>query len=254
MKKYNIFIILILSIILLIFMVSLMSVDKTSHWNSEIKNNVVYPKIVGALEKYLVIEKHISSKYSTKASETTAVIYVLGGNQDSLTSRFREASNLYHQGLSKKILILSRPGITEFSPDLGRNMTNNEWAIRELEILHVNKEDIEPVPVGKSILGTLSEAEALTKIVQRKGYKKLILVSSAYHTRRVLDTFSNIASGSPLELYIYGSTDIQGIPSLTLEYLKLIIYDSIVLPAIDWKRGWSRGSSRIFYVNSTRAN
>jgi uncharacterized SAM-binding protein YcdF (DUF218 family) len=254
MKKISIFFVLNLTIIFVIFIASIIFLYKISYSNSERKYFISYPKIVGALEKYLVVEKHVSSKDSTKVSETTAVIYVLGGNQDSLTSRFREASNLYHQGLSNKILILSRPGITEFSPDLGRNMTNNEWAIRELEILHVNKQDIEPVSVEKSIFGTLSEAEALTKIVQRKGYKKLILVSSAYHTRRVLDTFSNIASGSPLELYIYGSTDIQGIPSLTLEYLKLIIYDSIVLPAIDWKRGWSRGSSRIFYVNSTRAN
>jgi uncharacterized SAM-binding protein YcdF (DUF218 family) len=155
------------------------------------------------------------------------MIYVLGGNQESLSTRFRKAASLYHQGLSRRIWILDRPGITEFSPDLGRNLTNNEWAIRELERLEVRKEDVEPVAVQSSFLGTLSEARDVAEFARRKGCRRLILVSSAHHTRRVLRAFSRYAPRGSLELYVYGAGDAADLRVLLPEYVKLVFYDMI---------------------------
>src|SRR5579862_8558340 len=58
--------------------------------------------------------------------EPHAAIYVLGGGQKDLLSRFTTAADLYHQGMASKVLILSRPGLPEYSPVLGRNLTNDE--------------------------------------------------------------------------------------------------------------------------------
>jgi hypothetical protein len=101
---------------------------------TDIKANYLslHQELVNFLQEKLVYEKHIPYSLLSQTSGNKALIYVLGGNQDSLTHRFREASILYHQGLSNKILILGRPGITDYNTDLGRNLTNNEWAIREL--------------------------------------------------------------------------------------------------------------------------
>ena len=159
------------------------------------------------------------------------LVYVLGGNQKSLVPRFEKASGLYHQGVAGKIHILSRPGITEFSPELGRNLTNDEWAVREMEILKVKSGDIVPVIVDPLYFGTLSEAKRISDMVCKKGYKRLILVSSMYHTRRAYNTFNSFISNRPMELYIYGAGDISGIQDLLSEYIKLVFYDHILLPS-----------------------
>ena len=163
------------------------------------------------------------------------LIYVFGGNQKSLVPRFEKASALYHQGVAGKIHILSRPGITEFSPELGRNLTNDEWAVREMEILKVKRGDIVPVFVDPLYFGTLSEAKRISDMVCKKGYKRLILVSSMHHTRRTYNTFNSFISNRPLSrLYIYGAGDSTGLKDLLSEYIKLFFYENAVLPIYRW--------------------
>jgi hypothetical protein len=224
--------------LIVIGMVFLFSIAKFANeeMDSKGKHSTMYNKLLDSMKNKLVIEKPMPSALSERRSGTTTLIYVLGGNQDSLMHRFRKASSLYHQGLSRKILILNRPGITEYSPELGRNLTNNEWAIRELEELNVKKEDIEPVSVQKWFFGTLSEARDLSDIAREKGCNRLILVSSAYHTRRVFTTFSKIGSNRSLEYYIYGSDDVTGLQGLLSEYGKLFLYDNFAIPAYIGKK------------------
>jgi uncharacterized SAM-binding protein YcdF (DUF218 family) len=192
--------------------------------------NIQYNKLLNSISEKLIIEKPLSESNSENKSKIKPMIYVLGGNQDSLVNRFRKAASLYHKGFSKKILILSRPGITEFSPELGRNLTNNEWAIMELERLNVRKEDIEPVSVQKKIFGTLSEAKDLSDIVRKKGCNRLILVTSDYHTRRVLHAFLKYGAENSFELYIYGSKNEKKFIDLLSEYMKLFVYDHFAIP------------------------
>ena len=71
--------------------------------------------IVGFQINRLVFEKQISTDKAAEIKENKTVLYVLGGNQRSLRQRYQKASELYHLGLSKNIIILSRPGITEFT-------------------------------------------------------------------------------------------------------------------------------------------
>lgn len=191
---------------------------------------IQYDKFLNSIAGELILEKHLPTSLSEKGLKIKPLIYVLGGNQDSLVHRFRKAASLYHKGFSKKILILSRPGITEFSPELGRNLTNNEWAIRELERFNVRKEDIEPVSVQNKAFGTLSEAKDLSDIVRKKGCNRLILVTSDYHTRRVLHAFLKYGSDNSFELYIYGSEKEKDLIVLLSEYMKLFIYDHFAIP------------------------
>jgi uncharacterized SAM-binding protein YcdF (DUF218 family) len=183
------------------------------------------------LVREVIFEKKIPRAISAQTDGSMTLIYVLGGNQKSLVPRFEKASGLYHQGVAGKIHILSRPGITEFSPELGRNLTNDEWAVREMEILKVKRGDIVPVLVDPIYFGTFSEAKSLSDMVRKKGYKRLILVSSMRHTRRAYNTFNSFLSNTPIELYIYGAGEISGIQDLLSEYIKLIFYDHILLPS-----------------------
>ena len=192
-------------------------------------------RFVISLASRLFMEKQVPAGISNEKVKTSTLIYVLGGNQDSLLSRFRKAASLYQQGFAKRILILSRPGITEFSQELGRNYTNDEWAIRELERLNVKKGDIEPVSVQSSFFGTLSEAKDITNIAREKKCNRLILVTSDYHTRRVFASFSRYASENFLEFYVYGSKDAADFQDLLTEFVKLFFYDNLVIPLYSGK-------------------
>ncbi|PWB65697.1 MAG: hypothetical protein C3F14_05190 [Deltaproteobacteria bacterium] len=179
------------------------------------------------LARRLVAEKPVPAGPHGTEWESTTLIYVLGGNQESLTARFRKAASLYHEGLARRILILERPGITEYSPELGRNLTNDEWAVRELERLKVRKKDVEAVSVRPSLFGTWSEARDVIGFAGRNGCKRLILVSSTHHTKRVLGTFSRFTRNASPELYVYGAEDSAGPGVLLKEYIKLVLYDIV---------------------------
>ena len=191
--------------------------------------NKLRTKVIDSIVNELVIEIPLPSTVYNEASKSTTYIYVLGGNQDALLHRFPKAATLYHEGISNKILILSRPGITEFSPELGRNLTNDEWGKRELESFNVRKEDVEPVSVKNNGLGTLSEAKSLSEIVPRKGCKRLILVTSTYHTRRAYSAFTKYAANRDIEIYIYGADDSKDLRDLLLEYIKLLLYNAFAV-------------------------
>ena len=222
----------IIYVVVLIVLLAIITVNLNNNFIYVNRNYlyIQYDKLLDSISKKLILEKPLPVSISETGLKIKPMIYVLGGNQYSLINRFRKAASLYHKGFSKKILILSRPGITEFSPELGRNLTNNEWAIMELERLNVRKEDIEPVSVQKKIFGTLSEAKDLSDIVRKKGCNRLILVTSDYHTRRVLHAFLKYGAENSFELYIYGSKNEKKFIDLLSEYMKLFVYDHFAIP------------------------
>jgi len=160
-------------------------------------------------------------------------LYVLGGRQGSLKKSFKIAADLYHRGSCAKIFFLSTPGITEYDPRLGRNLTNDEWALKELMDLSVTRKDIVPLSFVKGFFGTLTEAKDLAGVVAQQGYRRLLLVTSGYHTRRAWETFSSIMEGQGqyVTLRIYGTEDDFGVPTLLQEYFKLILYENVLFPA-----------------------
>ena len=98
-----------------------------------------------------------------------SVVYILGGTQDSLVLKFRTAIGLCGSGTAKKIMLLSTPAITEYDEILGRNLTNDEWALKELSGLGIACSHIEFIRAEDGFFGTLSEAKAVRKAVLSEG-------------------------------------------------------------------------------------
>lgn len=178
----------------------------------------------------VIFEKEIAQTAAPDPGGYATLIYVLGGNQDSLLPRFERASALYHRGIGRKIHILSRPGITEFSANLRRNLTNDEWSSLELEKLGVRRGDVIAVPVEPSFFGTIGEARSVSGIARKERYRRLVLVSSQHHTRRSYESFRRFLRETPMEIYVYGSRGLPGFRELVLENLKRIAYEYVVLP------------------------
>lgn len=196
-------------------------------------------KIEIYLMKGLVFERHLPRGENGRLPEPSLVAYVPGGTQDSLSYKWKTVGRLYAEGTVGKILILHRPGITEYSPALGRNLTNDEWATGKLKEEGVGAETLEFVPVPAASFGTFAEARVISDLARSRRVKRLVLVSSAHHTKRVWLSFSRFNADIAFETYAYGSDERAGIFELLMETMKLGLYRYFVFP-IDRLRGYFR--------------
>ncbi|OQX91809.1 MAG: hypothetical protein B6D58_06205 [candidate division Zixibacteria bacterium 4484_95] len=156
---------------------------------------------------------------------TVDAIYILAGSQSSLKLKFKTAATFYQDGISKKILVLHRAGITEYSPDLQRNLTNDEWSILQLKRFGVPKQNIEPISIREGFFGTLSEAKGISKLITERRYRSLILISSPEHTDRVKISFENLLQHNNIKVYVQSSDERVSLIQLLIELIKLKIYE-----------------------------
>ena len=129
------------------------------------------------------------------------------------------------QWICKRILILSRPGKTEYSSLPGRNLTNDEWAILTLEELGIPEKRIEAISVKEGFFGTFTEAKGVSKLIKKRGYKSVILISSPYHTHRVKISFEKFLKDHNIMFYVQGSGEEGRSRDLLVEFVKLKIYE-----------------------------
>jgi len=162
--------------------------------------------------------------------ETKAdAIYILGGPQNSLKLKFKTASELYNKEICNKILILHSPGITEYSPNLQRNFTNDEWSILQLQKFGIPKQNIEPISMKGGFFGTLSEAKGISKLIKERLYKTVILITSPHHTHRVKNSFENFLQNNNIKLYVQGSEEKSSLVEITAELIKLKVYQYMLV-------------------------
>ncbi len=173
--------------------------------------------------KHLLLDELIRINPPASRAKVDA-IYVLGGSQRSLELKYKTAADLFHEGVCKRILILSRPGKTEYSKSLRRNLTNDEWSLLKLKEFGVPAEDIEAIKIKEGFFGTFAEAKGISSLIKNRGYKSLLLVSSPYHTRRLKISFGNFLKNQNTSLLIQGSEAKAFLRDLIVEFFKLKIY------------------------------
>lgn len=184
--------------------------------------------IHGTLMNELSVKNMITPGANAAFRKSETMIYVLGSTQERLKNHYRTAAALYMEGVAGKIYILSRPGITEYSPKLLRNLTNDEWSVRELGTLGVPAGDVEAVPVPSSFFGTFREGSEISRFARERGYKRLVLVTSPHHASRAFLSFSHFAGGT-MEVYVQSSSDPASLGTLFAEYGKYIWYRWVLI-------------------------
>lgn len=116
-----------------------------------------------------------------------------------LTGDFRhrpvEAVRLYNEKYAPKIMIAPEEG--NILVEMGLIQPRIKIALKQLHLLGVNEKDIE-VYRDREVTSTIEEAAALKAYLEKANptAKRLILVSSWYHTSRVGWTFEKVFSGS----------------------------------------------------------
>lgn len=105
--------------------------------------------------------------------ERSQAIVVLGG--DNVTGdRVRHAVELYRQGWAPRV-VLSGMSYRSYFNEV-------EWMRQEAVNLGVPEDHLITVPQRAS--STLAEAQALQPVLAENGFRKIIVVTSNYHTRR----------------------------------------------------------------------
>jgi len=158
------------------------------------------------------------------------VIFLLNSAFD--TRPFR-AGELYLQGLAPLIVIAR----AENTPvvDLGLVPNDTDISVGVMEKLGVPPEKIIILPVPGGATSTFDEADALKQYVETNQVQRIILVTSAFHTRRARWIFDKAFSELPVTLEMaavpYKGFDQTnwwknetGLITLNNEYIKLVYY------------------------------
>jgi uncharacterized SAM-binding protein YcdF (DUF218 family) len=124
-------------------------------------------------------------------------ILILGGSS-VYKERTRKAAEIYRNGIATKIFLTDDGERGGWSKVEQRNPPFVELAQKELIAQGVAPENIEIVKPRGS--GTIYEAEEFQKIIREQNIKTVLLVTSAYHTRRALWTFEKILADDKTEV------------------------------------------------------
>jgi uncharacterized SAM-binding protein YcdF (DUF218 family) len=139
---------------------------------------------------YLAVEKPLQS---------ADAILVLSGS-DAYGERADEAARLFKEKIARKIFLTNDGLQGGWNQKEQRNPYFIEIARWRLIARGVPAEAIEMLP--EIVTGTGDEANLLVKVSAERNLKSLLLVTSAYHTRRTLWTFQRAASRNNLPLEI----------------------------------------------------
>lgn len=142
------------------------------------------------LAKWLIVEKSL---------ERADVILVLAGSS-VFQERTDKAADLYKQGIAPKIVLTDDGERGGWSKIEQRNPPFVEMARKNLIAGGVPAEAVEIIkPAGS---GTIYEAQIFSEKVAQTDWKSVLLVTSAYHTRRTLRTFENELKNKNIEVGI----------------------------------------------------
>lgn len=161
-------------------------------------------------------------------------VVVLSGAA-TFIERTRYASQIFENGRTERILLTNDNLQSGWSEAQKRNPYYYERAVDELERLGVPRTNIEVI--RHRVADTHDEAVRLREYCTEKQIKSLLIITSAYHTRRAFAVFKDVFNGSgivigvepvptgmktpsPMFWWLYPS----GWLMVPTEYVKMIYY------------------------------
>jgi uncharacterized SAM-binding protein YcdF (DUF218 family) len=166
--------------------------------------------------------------------ERADAIVVLSGSA-AYVERTRWAAHLYSVGRAPVIILTNDNQMGGWSEAQQRNPLFSERARDELLAAGVPASRIEIAP--GAITNTYDECVSLREHAERRGQRSLLIVTSAYHSRRALWTLEQVFRGSGISLGMETVMPGEQMPSpgvwwfsrsgwrgVALEYPKLVYY------------------------------
>jgi uncharacterized SAM-binding protein YcdF (DUF218 family) len=162
------------------------------------------------------------------------VIVVLGGSAN-YRERAREAARLMLEGRAQRILVTNDNHQGSWSSTEQRNLYFYERTLEQLEKAGVPDTSVEVLMTPVS--STHDEAELLKEYAVDHGLHSVLIVTSAYHSRRALWTFSRVFRDTGIQVGLMAVSpgaqsprpaiwwlSIRGWRLVPTEYVKMIYY------------------------------
>lgn len=169
---------------------------------------IVWIVVAPFLATGLIVEKPL---------EHADAIMVLSGSA-VYKERTQKAAELYKQGVAPRIFITDDGEHAGWSRVERTNLPFVELEQRELISNGIDPKAITVLP--GQVSGTDQEAKSLAEEVTARPVKSVLIVTSAYHTRRALRTFQKILAGKDVEIGIAYPPPGEQTPSPDLWWLK----------------------------------
>lgn len=126
-------------------------------------------------------------------------VAVLAGSS-TYVERTRRAAQLFQEGRAPSILLTNDNLKSEWSKEQQRNPLFVDRAIDELKRQGVPADRIEIVP--GAVFGTYDEVVRLRDYANHRGLRSILVVTSAYQSRRALWTLQRVFSTSDIKIGI----------------------------------------------------
>lgn len=186
---------------------------------------LIWPFVAWAAARLLIIEATLAR---------ADAIVVLGGSAN-YKERARDAARLLQDGRAQRILVTNDNMRGPWSSVEQRNLFFYERALDELRNAGVPDESVEVLMT--SVSSTHEEAELVRQYAVEHGLHSVLIVTSAYHSRRALWTFSRVFRDTGIEVGLVPvspGTDsprpatwwltVRGWRLVPTEYVKMIYY------------------------------
>src|SRR5262245_14759528 len=148
----------------------------------------VWPLVAWLAARFLVV--------NTPLNRADAIV-VLSGSA-VYKERTQRAAEYYHKGLGGRILLTNDDLRGEWSSSELRNPFFYERARNNLLLWGVPPERVEVIP--QPVTNTYDEAEVLREYAVAHNLRSLLIVTSAYHSRRAIWTLERVFAGTGIEL------------------------------------------------------
>lgn len=151
---------------------------------------VLWPLVAWVAAQLLIVKSDLAR---------ADAIVVMSGSSTYL-ERADWAARLYHEGRAPTIILTNDSLISGWDRKEERNPYFYELAARELQRLGVPESKIQVV--SDIALGTYEESLGVRDYASAHQLKRLLVVTSAYHTRRTLWSLRHACEGSGIEIGI----------------------------------------------------
>lgn len=165
--------------------------SKRHLWRAALVLLVAWPPVAWAAARALIVEADVLARPDA--------IVVLSGSS-TYVERTRAAAELFAAGRAPKIILTNDNERSGWSSAEQRNPFFSERAAAELMRTGVPADQIETIP--QAVSSTYEEARAVRDYAVAHGLRSLLVVTSAYHSRRAWWTWRRAFRGSGIELGI----------------------------------------------------
>ena len=186
---------------------------------------LIWPFAAWAGAKFLITEAPL---------DKADAIVILGGSA-TYKERAHEAARLLHEGRTQLILVTNDNMRGPWSSAEQRNLYYYERSFDELRNAGVAAQNIEVVM--EPVTSTYEEAQVVREYAQQHGLQSVLVVTSAYHSRRALWVFSRVFRDTGIRIGLAAATtgeqspppatwwlSTRGWKLVPSEYVKMVYY------------------------------